>query len=596
MILLGAFLVSLAVAWALGAPLGRLAELTFRGEFLVFTALAIQIVLFTPLGRAFPDAAVRSGHIASYVAISAFLALNLRRPGIWLIAVGALSNTLVIAVNGGVMPVSLSAWNASGRAASLIEHARRFNNTAGATAHSHLAFLGDVFPLPRAIPFAEAISIGDVAIILGMTAFVYLSCINADAPARPSVFLPLRTAAYRHVLAGRLCSSLGDWIAMVAVVTWVYSHDHSTVAVSVFMVLRILAATIGGALSAPILGRMQGFRALTTVEAGRGLLSVGVLLGAVTSDIPLVIALMCLSSLLGAATNPSARSIIPQVLPESQVHTGNALHGVARNVTMVVGTAAAAFTTTQFGITAALLIDVGSFAAAAILYYQFRNLAGAPDTAPEEDGSRRALLRWLMTDRIGFSLTASFAVATAGIGLFNTTLPAFLADRLTSPGAYGYGLAMIGAGLMVGEFLTAFISRDTLARRSIPLAFTAFGAILLALAATDSSTTAYLLLFLLGANDGTTEVVYDTLMQRATPPSIRAGVFAIAASISNAGMALGFVAAALLALVVPPQTATIIAATTCFLAAPLTLPILTPRLWRPIGGHQTPDPARSSPG
>jgi predicted MFS family arabinose efflux permease len=595
MILLGAFVASLAVAWALGAPLGRLAELKFRGESLVFAALAIQIVLFTPLGRAFPGAAVRPGHIASYVAIIAFLALNVRRPGIWLIAAGALSNTLVIAINGGVMPVSLGAWRASGRAADLVEHARRYNNTAGATAHSHLAFLGDIFPLPRGIPFAEAISIGDVLIILGMTAFVYRACVRTEGLPPHRVFLPLRVSAYRHVLLGRLCSSLGDWIAMVAVVTWVYDHSRSTVAVSVFMVLRIVATTIGGALSAPILNRMQGFRALTTVEAGRGLLSVGVLLAAVTSDLAVVVVLVCLSSLLGAATNPSARSIIPEVLPEAQVHAGNALHGVARNLTMVLGTAVAAFTTTRFGITSALLIDIGSFAGAAALYYRFRNMAYAPEPASGEVASRRALLGWLVRDRVAFALTASFAVATAGIGLFNTTLPAFLADRLASPGSYGYALAMIGAGLMVGEFLTAFISRDTLVRRSIPIAFTAFAGILLFLAATGSGTTAYLLLFFLGANDGTTEVVYDTLMQRATPSSMRAGVFAIASSISNAGMALGFVAAAVLAVAVPPQAATIVAGAACLLAVPLTLPILTPRLWPlRLAARRPADPARSS--
>jgi predicted MFS family arabinose efflux permease len=575
MILLAAFIVSLAVAWALGASLGRLADVRFRGEWLVFAALIVQIALFTPLADPLPARVIPPLHIVSYLALLAFLACNLRRPGIWLIAVGACSNALVIIINGGVMPVSLAAWKASGHAANLIERSGRYHNNGLDNAHTHLSLLGDIFPLPPGIPFASAISIGDVLIVLGMTAFVYRSCVSAPARPHARVFAPLQVAAYRQVLAGRLCSSLGDWIAMTAVVTWVYDRQHSTAAVSIFMVARILAATIGGTASAPLLDRLQGFRALTSVETSRGLISVGILIAAVSGQVAAVIVLVCASSFLGAATNPSARSLIPEVLPPDQLHAGNSLHGVARNLTMVVGTAAAAFSVSQFGVATALLIDIISFAAAAILYYRFRNLARP--AAPPKTGrhSRRTLLRWLATNPVGFGLTASFAVVTAGIGMFNSSLPAFLTHRLGDTNAYGYGLATIGAGLMVGEFLTAFLRRQTVARRSIPIAFTASAAILFGFATSGATTTAYLLLFLLGASDGITEVVYDTLMQLSAPPRIRAGVFALAAAIKNTGMVIGFSAAALAAATMSPQTAMIIAAGTVLLGAPFALPILT---------------------
>jgi hypothetical protein len=57
--------------------------------------------------------------------------------------------------------------------------------------------------------------------------------------------------------------------------------------------------------------------------------------------------------------------------------------------------------------------------------------------------------------------------------------------------------------------------------------------------------TAYLMLFVLGAADGTTEVVHDTLMQLNVERSLRAGLFAFADSIKTLGMVAGLASAPL---------------------------------------------------
>src|SRR5205823_15096579 len=130
-----------------------------------------------------------------------------------------------------------------------------------------------------------------------------------------------------------------------------------------------------GAASAPLLNRLQRFRALAWIEGGRGALTALMIPAALGHSIAPVIALVCASSFLGAATSPSARSLIPDVLPEDQVHQGNALHGVARNLTMVIGAITAALSVGHFGITAPLVIDVATFAIAALLYLRFRGLS-----------------------------------------------------------------------------------------------------------------------------------------------------------------------------------------------------------------------------
>jgi hypothetical protein len=107
-------------------------------------------------------------------------------------------------------------------------------------------------------------------------------------------------------------------------------------------------------------------------------------------------------------------------------------------------------------------------------------------------------------------------------------------------------MAAIGAGLLCGEALSACVRRDSVARRSVALAFLFCGGAVFVLAGTTAQSTAYLFLFLLGASDGTTEVVYDTLFQARFPRGMLAGAFAAAAAIQRTGMIVGFLLAPVL--------------------------------------------------
>jgi MFS family permease len=144
------------------------------------------------------------------------------------------------------------------------------------------------------------------------------------------------------------------------------------------------------------------------------------------------------------------------------------------------------------------------------------------------------------------ALTISFAIATAAAGLLNASFSNIFDSRFGDANAYGYAIAAIGAGYACGELMTGLMRRQTLARRSVSVAFLASAALVWTFSHSASLTTAYLLLFLLGAADGTTEVVRDTLIQLHSAASIRAAVFAVSGSIQMLGMIVGLVAAPVL--------------------------------------------------
>lgn len=136
-------------------------------------ALGLQLAIFEPTG---PLPVLRgrelAAHVASYGLVGLFLLANRHLPGVWLVALGYLSNAAAIVANGGLMPASEEALRAAGRWALLEQAGMVYNNSAVVGPHTKLWFLGDVFALPAGLPFANVFSVGDVLLALGALVLV----------------------------------------------------------------------------------------------------------------------------------------------------------------------------------------------------------------------------------------------------------------------------------------------------------------------------------------------------------------------------------------------------------------------------------------
>jgi len=108
--------------------------------------------------------------------------LNRGLPGIWLVAVGVLMNTVAIAANGGVMPVEPLAAQYAGRLAAYATDGPAIaNNSLATTTGVQLWLLTDIFPVPAGIPLANVFSLGDLLLTTGVGIFCYrVICGSAD--------------------------------------------------------------------------------------------------------------------------------------------------------------------------------------------------------------------------------------------------------------------------------------------------------------------------------------------------------------------------------------------------------------------------------
>lgn len=191
MVLLLGFALVLPVVLVFGGRLGRLADLRPRAVWLLYSALGLQLVAF-PTGLlpwAPGDRVATAMSLGSYGCLVAATFLNLRLAGTWLLGLGMSLNLVTILANGGHMPATAGALRSSH-----IDIAERgVHNNSVALSHPLLPWLVDRFAVPPAVPFAGIFSVGDVVIVLGAGAVLWMAT-GAQFRRRSAVAQEIRVA------------------------------------------------------------------------------------------------------------------------------------------------------------------------------------------------------------------------------------------------------------------------------------------------------------------------------------------------------------------------------------------------------------------
>lgn len=189
-----------------GAPLARLATIRIRHVWLLWAALADQIMVISVVPAS--NATVLAiAHVSSYVAAGACLYANRRLPGSWLIGLGGALNGLAITVNGGTLPASAAAVRAAGQVA----ETGQFTNSE-VLAHPRLAWLGDVFATPAWLPGHNVFSVGDLAIWVGLLTLLWRTCRSDPKPMPRHASRPPSGYGGRH--AADLLTGLASRLAV----------------------------------------------------------------------------------------------------------------------------------------------------------------------------------------------------------------------------------------------------------------------------------------------------------------------------------------------------------------------------------------------
>jgi hypothetical protein len=524
--LLPSVALGLGLALALGGRPARLADLRFRGAWLVVLALGAQVVLFSALGHALPSGWRQAGHVGTYALLTIFAVLNLRLRALGLVFLGLLSNAVAIVANGGEMPGSETAAREAGIA---LTDAANVSNAA-----DRLWFLGDLFALPAGVPLANVFSVGDVLIGFGIVAFIVLASLDGkrEPPLRARrIIEPLRLSDFRRLALGKLLSLTGDWLTMAALISWLYAETGSVGNVAVLLLVRLAPPILGGGFAAFVVDLLPKRFLLVVVEIGRGLTVALALVGVAVGAYWLAFAAIAVSGALAAVSEALVPTLVPALVSEERYASANALLGMTENVAMAAGSLCAGIAVAWIGVAPALALDVLSFVAAALVFATLRVGAGARSAEDIPAGRPLAGLRYLLGHRRLLVLVLSFAAATLATGLANASLPRLLAEGIgLGPGAYGFGFAALGAGLAAGKCSAGFTRVGAHGGRWIGAALLLMACLFAGLALTSHPPTALLILAAIGFVDGTTDVVFDTVVQTEADPRHYGSVFGFASA------------------------------------------------------------------
>lgn len=577
MFLLPSLLLGFVLAVVLGGKPSRLLEVRLRLAWAVWLALALQVPFFTPLGEQLPEAARATVYLASYGLLLSFAVANVRVRALVFVFVGLLLNAVVIAANGGRMPVSDAAIEAVGLSPG--------ENSNISQSADRLAFLGDVFALPSQLPLANVFSVGDLLIGFGMVAFIVLVAAGSaeQSPLSPSRMLaPLGTAAFRRLAAGKLLSHAGDWLTLTALIGWVYGTTGSTVHVAGLLLVRLAPPILGGSVAALVVDRLPKQRLIVWIELGRGVAVAGALVGVLADQRAAVYAALACSGALAAMSNAAVPALIPSLVPQDQLASANAALGLARDGAMALGAVGGGAALSFAGAPAALVVDLATFALAIVLFSLLPPARLTPQSTEDEEEEERApgALRYLLSRRTLVLLVLSFCAATLATGLTNASLPRFLESELGfGPGGYGFAIAALATGLALGGGLVGFVRVGPTAGRWIGAGLLVMAGLFVLLGLAEHPPTVLLLIGMIGFVDGTTDVLFDTVIQRETDPRRLGAVFGLASAFFTTTMMGAVASAPLLNELLEPNTVIICASAFLLLAGLIALGgMRTPRL------------------
>jgi hypothetical protein len=154
---------AVAVSYARGGRLSRLAEAPLHRPWLLFLGVAVQVAVDVLAAREILGDASTLGWVVlliSQLLVVAFLASNWQLPGTALVAIGLLLNALVMAANGAmpVDPAAIRALGLDGEVVPLGKHTLLTDAT-------RLPWLADIWALPL---LRSIISVGDVVLAAGL--------------------------------------------------------------------------------------------------------------------------------------------------------------------------------------------------------------------------------------------------------------------------------------------------------------------------------------------------------------------------------------------------------------------------------------------
>lgn len=274
---------------------------------------------------------------------------------------------------------------------------------------------------------------------------------------------------FLSLLTGRLVTNAGDSVYYITSMWLVYELTGSAFYSGVAAFL-VKAPSAVGFLFGPIVDRVDIRRLLTATQVVQGvvicLLAVVALRGALTVWLLLIV--MPVLSVVNKFVSPAESAVLPRVVDDDQLVRANSLLTTSYQGMEILFNAVAGVMLTVVSVSTIFFLDAVTFAVAALCFLRVY----VPDEPNPTDGDETTtsvasstIEQYTSDLREGIEylrgsvlvpMVGGAMVANLGSGAVIAALPAF-ADALGGAGTYGFLIAALGAGGLVGALSASLL-------------------------------------------------------------------------------------------------------------------------------------------
>ena len=331
-------------------------------------------------------------------------------------------------------------------------------------------------------------------------------------------------------MAGNLVSQSGEWMALVALNWAVLEYTGSALYLALINACRLVPAFLLSVPAGVLADRSDRRKLLILLQAGTMLstLCVGYLLAA-ASPFCLLAVVVTLRSVLMAVVIPVRNSLIPNLVPESQVASAVAVDSGVRNISRIVGPAIAGTLLAVMEVADVFWISACSIVAVLLSLFVVHPESDRSAASNNMKADIQEAAVYVKNSPVVQSLLILAVVPMVFAFPYTAMMPLFAEDLLQlGPEGLGVLLSVAAAGALVGSAWLSLGSETQEAGKWLVCSIIGFGLFLLLFMTAETLITAAVLMFLVGLASATYRTISRVTLQTRVPDRLRGRILSIA--------------------------------------------------------------------
>jgi MFS family permease len=391
------------------------------------------------------------------------------------------------------------------------------------------------------------------------------------------MWAPLRLGAFRALWLAVLISNVGLWMQTVGAQWLLLGQANAAVLVALVQTADMLPDTLFGVVGGVLADTLDRRHLLIGVQAF--MVVTGALLTVLTivGQMPPAL-LLIFTFLLGSGSVlslPAYQSLIPDLVPRSQLTAAATLSSVSVNLARAVGPALAGVLIARGGVPVVFALNSAAFLAFGIVVALWHG-APSPRTGESERfiAALRAGGRYIRYAPVVRSVLLRTALFVGPASALWALLP-LVATRLLGQGASGYGLLLgaLGVGAVAGSLTLGRVRARLSTNALLAVASCLYGAVLVVIVVVSNPVVALLALLLAGVAWIAVLSTVNAMLQMFLPAWVRARGLSVYLTVLFGSQAIGAVVWGALAGPLSLVTTFLVAAGVLLVAA-ATIPFL----------------------